>query len=295
MPYRLICLLVVLLPKLPRWLALWGAAGLGLLGWLTARTARAAVRDNLAHVPGLAAQPGRLRRAVRGVFIHMALNYADLLRLPNTEPCQIQDTMTVWGLEHVNEALAAGKGLVMVTPHLGNFDYAIQWIIGHGYRVTIPVERIAPKELFELFLALRTSMGVVYVPADTTEGLRTMLRALARNEIVLIAADRLIYGRGVTVDLFGTPTMLPAGPALLARRSGAALLGVGCWRETWRQTFGIFSLLPDALPSLEQDAATAPQVPGAVVTTQRIARFLEQLISAHPEQWVVLSRIWPAP
>jgi len=287
MRYQLIRLLTALLPRLPRRLVLWGAALAGIVTWLVAGTARAAVRDNLAHIPALAKQPRRLRRAVRGVFMHAALNYADLLRLQGISPTSVQDSLTVFGLELANAALAAGKGLVVVTPHLGNFDYAVQWVSSHGYRMTIPVERIEPRERFELFLSLRRAMGVEYVPADTTEGLRAMLRALARNEIVLIAADRLIYGRGLTVDLLGTPTVLPVGPAQLVRRSGAALLGVGCWRKTWLQTVGGFYPLPDAPAS--------PHPADEVTTMRRIAEFLGQVISAHPEQWVVFSRIWPVP
>jgi len=146
--------------------------------------------------------------------------------------------------------------------------------------------------MFEFFLSLRRAKGITFVPADTREGLRAMLRALAQNEIVLITADRHIYGRGATVDLLGTPATLPVGPALLAQRSGAVLLGTGCWRETWLQTFGAFYPLPQLPPAVD----AVPDTNRADTETymmRQIAQFLGDLISAHPEQWVVLTRIWP--
>src|ERR1700712_5225906 len=132
------------------------------------------------------------------------------------------------GGEHVTAALDAGRGAILALPHSGNWDLAGVWLTNTHGRFATVAERLKPESLYNRFLAYRESLGFEVLPL--TGGPRPPFEILAErlrgNGLVCLMADRDLTRSGVTVDLFGEPTMLPAGPAKLAMATGAALLPV---------------------------------------------------------------------
>ncbi|HLJ69665.1 MAG TPA: hypothetical protein VKX16_20090, partial [Chloroflexota bacterium] len=208
------------------------ASVVGLLAYCLFPLPRRAIDANLrVALP----EAGRRRRAAlaRSAFRTDALNWVDTLRIPSLADEDIARMASVRDWDLVDRSLSHNRGLIMLTMHLGNFDLVGQLLSATGHRVTVPVERMRPERLFRFLVAQRASKGISIVPMDGAA--RLLLAALRRGEIVGLAADRNIQGRSVQVELFGRATELPAGPAALARHTGApVLLGIGLRADDYR-------------------------------------------------------------
>jgi phosphatidylinositol dimannoside acyltransferase len=266
----------------------------GLALYVAATGMRSKARHNLARVPGL--QDARRRETVcREAFQHLARNYVDYFRVRLADDARIKAEYTVLHEDLYREALARGKGLIIVTAHIGNWELALARIGLFGHPVTIPAERLNPEKLFQLSCQLRTHHGVHLVPVDRKESLREMYAALARNEIVLLAIDRDVLSTGVPMTLFGEQTTIPTGGALLARRTGASVLWASSWRVAGGRSIGAFEAVEMPTPEPE---GTGRERDGGEAALQRAlapqVALIERKVSEHPEQWsAVFTDIWP--
>ena len=291
--YTIFRIVAIVSRRLPGWaIELLGSPG-GLLFWLFARRARKQATENMLHVLGeeiVQTRRGRqkLRRMVQGVFQNSVRNYLQAFALPGTAAKTIMDSMRIEGEEHLQAALERGKGVILFSAHFGPFDYLSQWIAIKGYDVTIPVEHLQDQRMLDLMLTLRRSHGVHFLPLGGSSAMRAMFQALRSNKIVLITADRAVQGERVAMPFFGAPAELPAGPAALAIRTGATLVGAFGWRTCGtngkRPIEGALTPLSLALP--EEQRTDLMSVMRGIVDR------MEQHIAAHPEQWVVFDPIW---
>jgi KDO2-lipid IV(A) lauroyltransferase len=303
-------LAAAMVPLVPLRLAEWVAQAAGLALWALRPGLRDRVEANLRHVPSLARDPEQRRWAVRGVFRHLALNYVDFFRIHRLTAATILAGWTIQGQDVFDAAVARGRGVIVLTAHLGNFEFAAARMAAMGYPMLIPAERLKPEPLFQLVARLRSHHGVRFVPVDSTQTLREMFAALREGQLVILAADRDVLGTGVTAPFFGAPARLPTGPVLLAHRSGAAVIGAFTWREGRGRAGGIIVPLDlagsgagDPADAVSPESATAgAAVPDdqrhrrtAVVVRalEPVVRMLEEQIAAHPQQWVAaLAPIW---
>ena len=192
------------------------------------------------------------------------------------------------GSEHIDRAMAAGRGLILALPHMGNWDAAAIWLIKHGVPFTTVAERLRPESLYNRFVAYREGIGMRVValtggPRPAAEVLATRLR---KGECVCLVADRDLSRSGVNVEFFGATARMPAGPALLAATTGATLLPVGLWYEAdggWGQLIGP----PVEFPQQRLREQVA-------VGTQTLANAFAACIAAHPSDWHMLQRLWLA-
>ncbi len=290
MKYWLFRIGLLIIPRLPQRLAQRITLAVGWLAWATSPGPRRQVTNNLRHVPRLAANPAELRRAVRGVFGNSLLNYIDFFRLNHITSEELASYWKVTGLERLDAALAQGKGCILISGHLGNFDYAIRHFANLGYALTVTQEHLKPERLHQLVAQVRSRPGVTWALVDSPTGLRQLFGALRRNEIVIMPADRDIQGHGEVVPLFGAPARLPVGGAQLAQRTGAALLGVFPHRNGLAHGHGDIVDLPTLTP--EEEAAEPDPLRRNL---RRIAKLLEQQIERSPEQWVIFAPVWDAP
>lgn len=289
--YYLLRLAAGIIPRLPRRLVYWlGSVVVAPIAWLCAGRARRQASENMRHILGAQGEQAgrkRLRRMVRGLFRQNVSNYLDLFLLPSIKPESILQSTRVQGSEHLQQALAAGKGVIFFSAHLGPFNYLIQWLAVQGYEAIVPVEHLADQRILELVLRLRRSKGIQFVPLGGSAALRAMLHGLRKNQIVLITADRAVQGESALIPFFGAPARLPLGVAQLAQRTGAPVLGGFGWRGGRRQNSlfeGAIVPVSSALPS-EQRKEIEP-------LQQAIVSCMERFIGAHPDQWVVFAPVW---
>src|SRR5699024_5560886 len=161
----------------------------------------------------------------------------------------------VTGTEHLDRAMAAGNGAVLVLPHSGNWDMAGVWLVHTWGRFSTVAERLKPEALVERFVAYRVKLGfeVFALSGGEQPPLESLRRRLEAGGVVCLLGERDLTGRGVPVEFFGERTSMPAGPAKLAAETGAALLPVHCWFTDggWG-----FSISPPVDVSEGVDAAT---------------------------------------
>lgn len=219
------------------------------------------------------------KEAVREAFASYARYWMESLRLPQMRPEEVDATFSIEGLEHIRAALDAGTGAILALPHVGGWEVGGSWFVRQGFPLTAVVEALKPPELFTWFSDLRRSQGVTVIPLSRSAGI-SVVRALRANQIVALVSDRDIAGGGVDVDFFGERTSLPAGPASLAARLTVPLLPTAVYFKG----AGHHAVVRSPL-ALAGDP---------VADTQALARELEDLIRAAPEQWHLFQPNWPS-
>lgn len=261
------------------------AGGLSLVMALSLRQRRRVMTRHLRRIYGRPLDGLVLERKLHEAFRSYGRYWMESLRLASTDPATLEATMSWEGVGHVEDALAAGNGVIMALPHLGAWDFGGAWFASAGYPATVVVEAIEPPELFEWFTRLRRASGLTVVPHGPQAG-GVILRALRRNELVGLLCDRDIARTGVKVEFFGERTTLPAGPATLALRTGAALLPTAVYYEGLGHRGIVRPPIPtDRRGRLRDDIARV---------TQDLAYALEELIRRSPEQWHVFQPNWPS-
>jgi KDO2-lipid IV(A) lauroyltransferase len=235
--------------------------------------------------PGLEGRD--LDRAVDATFDSYGRYWIDSFRLPQLSAAEVDHHFAVEGFRHITESLAAGRGTILVLPHLGGWEWAGFWLTRvMKLQVTVVVEPVEPPALFEFFSDFRRKLGMHIVPLGPSAA-SEVIRALKAGHVVCLLADRDIGGDGVELEFFGEVTTLPAGPATLALRTGASLLPVGCYFEG---SHGHHAVVQAPLPA-EREGRLRADV--GRVTVDLAAR-LEELIRAAPEQWHLQQPNWPS-
>ncbi|MDH4363904.1 MAG: phosphatidylinositol mannoside acyltransferase, partial [Acidimicrobiia bacterium] len=190
--------------------------------------------------------------------------WVESFRLPHAGARAVAEGITVIGYEHVQASLDAGLGPILVLPHLGAWEWAAAWLhhVKHE-RVAAVVERLEPADVFDWFAELRRGYGIDVIPVGT-DAMARLVKAVNNRDIVCLLADRDLNGSGVEVELFGETTTLPAGPALLARRTGAPLLPTAVYYRGDGHRIGL------VLPAATADP-TAKLRPELARVTQELA------------------------
>lgn len=246
---------------------------------------RTTIQRNLRHIMGPQASQAEINRRARATFRYILYNYFDLFRLPALDRSAVERLVTVRGWEHVEAALAQGRGLVMASAHLGNIEMILYAMLVRGLAITIPVERLEPPELFEYISALRRSHGLKLIPVDGS--LLELIRTLKKGGVAGLAADRDITGTGQVANFFGYPAHLPDGHVRLALKTGTPLV-VGFSRRNPDHTFQAYFL-----PAFNPPEGTEAERTAA--GRQFVISEMEKAISQNPEQWSITVSIWADP
>jgi KDO2-lipid IV(A) lauroyltransferase len=248
---------------------------------------RRMVRRHLRRVSGGRLKGLALERAVQQAFASYARYWVESFRLADLTPAQLDAAMATEGLDVLEAAMAQGKGVILVTPHLGGWDFGGAWFASKGYKAMVVVEPLEPPELFEWFADMRRGLGLEIVPLGPSAG-TTVLRRIKEGGIVALLCDRDLPGTGVPVTFFGEQTTLPSGPATLALRTGAPLLPVAVYFEGRRGHRGVVR------PPIPVERTGAPFRDDVARIMQAVAAEFETLITRAPEQWHLFQPNWPS-
>ena len=213
--------------------------------------------------------------------------WCEAFRLPSWSPSRINSTFRITeGMDRLDDAMAAGRGALMVSPHMGNWDFAAAWAALRYNGVVTVAERLRPEGLFDKFVAYRESLGMEVVPLGDPDTVRVLARRLKEGRLVCLLADRDISHTGVPVSLFGEAASMPAGPAVLAMLTKAPLMPLSLWhtREGLLAEIGP----PIEVPDQGQRAERISQV------TQSLADAFASRIALHPEDWHMMQPLWTA-
>jgi KDO2-lipid IV(A) lauroyltransferase len=243
-------------------------------------TKRRYVRANAARVLGVAPDDRRVGHLARAVFRNQVRWVLELMRLSRLSQAgriaQIDDNAA----EPVHAAWLESNGLIMVGAHLGNNEAAAAGLAGRGWPFNAVADDTAYEELFAHLDRERRSWGIGQIP---WRNLREVFRVLRRREIVILLVDWGYRPDGIPARFFGAWTRLPAGPVVLAAKTGATILPFWVIRSEGRHATAVGKRITVA--SMEPaELARA---------TQEIAAALEAGIRVAPEQWCVFKPIWP--
>ncbi len=238
------------------------------VAWQRSDTHIRNLRRNLTYATGSPVNDDLLRAAIKSYF----RSFYEVLALPAWSATEIRRRISVVN-EHVLRDAYAGSGAVVALPHSGNWDLAGAWACVTGMPVTTVVEQLPPDE-FAAFLAFRERLGMQVLSHRDPEVLTTLMGAIRRRRVVCLVADRDLARTGVPVSWRGQPITMPAGPALVARRTGAALLPAVC------------QFTDDGMAILIGDPIQPqPGRDGLIAMMQQVADFFADTIAKHPQDW----------
>jgi KDO2-lipid IV(A) lauroyltransferase len=245
------------------------------------------LEGNLRRVLGPAATGKELRAASRASMRSYARYWLEIFRLPAIPAERLVDGMVETGsVEEMLANLAAGRGVVVPLPHMGNWDQAGAWVIGRGAgSFTTVMERLEPESVYERFVAFREGLGMEVLPASGgSSPFGVLAQRLRAGKLVALPCDRDVTGGGIEVDFFGERALMMGGPAALCVQTGAALMPATLWFDEDRWGVRIHEEIP--VPEV------GDRWQKAAAMTQEIARVFEQGIREHPADWHMLQRVF---
>lgn len=249
-----------------------------------ARRLRANLRRVVPH-----ASPADLDELVAAALRSYARYWLETFRLPRMDRREVVARVdgTTVGAERIDAAAAEGKGFILALPHSGNWEVAALWLIDRGYPFATVAERLKPESLFNRFVEYRESLGIEVLPLTGGQAapVDVLAERLRSGGAVCLVADRDLSRSGVEVSFFGETAKMPGGPALLAAKTGAALLPVCLWFQDdgWGQWIGE--------PIELRGQRLADKVRSG---TQTLANAFAERIALHPADWHMLQRLWLA-
>ncbi len=255
---------------------------LGTIGYHIAAKKRKLADSNLRLAFGTELSSSERDSLIRGVFRHFGRSTVAFLRAPMFSKEDIARQVKVEGWEHLEKACRDGKGVIVTTGHIGNWEMLGRWL---AQVQQLPVSVVAkdPKGavLADYLRKMRESAG--FAVLSKGESARSLLRVLQRGEVIIILPDQ--NSGDVFVPFFGVPAGTVAGPASLAMHTGATLLPV------------FFLAKPDGT----FDVIIRPPIP-TISTGSReddvkriMTQFngvLESVIRQYPSQWLWLHNRW---
>lgn len=271
------------------------------LGWVVARVGRPrweVVRDHLRRAFPDADE--RWRRDVgRRCYAHLGAEAVAVFRLAGMGRRQVRERTRVIGLGAVEAAVRDGRGVIILSAHLGNWEIGGSALVVRGFPLDVVVAR-QRNELFDRYLTRsRERLGFGIIPRD--EGRRGVLATLKAGRLAGILGDQDARRAGVFVDFFGLPASTARGPAVLALRSGALIVMLFAVRlPGWRPRYEVH------LEALGEEALqeAAKSLPGGssggraamvAAMTQAFTTRIERYVRKYPDQYFWLHKRWKTP
>ncbi len=246
---------------------------------------RRVAMENLDLAYGAGLDRSAKARLIRGHFRHLALCGMEMIRTPHMLRAETLDKhIAVEGEEHLRAAVSQGRGVLIVTAHLGNWEWIGLWLSAHGYKIHAVARALDNPWLDAWVVRRRSAAGqeVLYKKG----ALRDMLRVLAAGELVGILIDQNERVEPIFVDFFGHPASVNRGAASVAQKTGAAVVMTFDRREG--RVFRHCLVFEPPMYARED----LPRKEAVLELTERMTRRIETAVRACPEQWLWVHRRW---
>ncbi len=241
---------------------------------------RKAVKENLKAI-----FPEKPAREIRRIRIRMFRNFAkylvDFFRFEKLDEEYIKNNIRVENIHYFEEALSKGKGAIVLTAHLGNWELGGVVIALCGYPFWIVALAHKDKRVDNFFNSQRESKGIKVIPLG--RAVRKSLDVLKENKILALAGDRDFSGKGMILDFFGKPTFFPEGPAAFALKTGASIVP-GFMLRNKNDTFTLKIEKPlEFSPTGNKDRDLRELIMSYII-------IFEDYIRRYPDQWYMFRR-----
>ena len=265
--------------RLDRVSALAGVGGV--IAYLTSpRDRRDTVRRHQRMALGSSATKWQIERSVVAAFSNYARYWVSLLSTPYLKSLEIALNTRVVNRGTLDLVLEEGSGALVVSPHIGNWDFGAAWFATLGGRVLAVTEELKDESLKEWFWKDRKDMGIdpIYPGAKATT---QILKALEDNYVVALVSDRDLFGNGLEVEFFGQRIKIPTGPAVLSIRSKTPIVPCAIFMSPKREYNIVFYE-----PIYPQTVVGENLRERVHLLTQIVADAMRLMIETAPSQWL---------
>jgi len=220
------------------------------------------------------------RRIVRLSYVNLGRSLAEALRFPVIKD-EIGEIVEAHGLENLDRALALGKGVILLTGHLGNWELAAAYLGIKGYPIKVVGAEQRDDRLTDMLVGLRKGVGVTTIGKGFD--LRGAIGCLRRGEILGVLLDQDAKEKGIVAPFLGLPASTPYGPVKLAQRIGSPIVPLFIVRRDSVRRHDLY-VLPPLEVTADEDNLEASVARCNDVISEWIARF--------PEGWLWLYPRW---
>lgn len=248
------------------------------------KEAREITLKNLSDVFGDQKTAVEIQKLAKQVFRMIGANAGDILRaLPIDSLDKLKRFVRIEGEEHLKAAMNKGKGVIMITGHIGAFEFVGSYLGLAGYHPLIIGTALKDEKLNSMLVKQRVSRG-----AEAIErGRETfkIMKALKSGRLVAMLIDQDTRVKSRFINFMGRPAATPIGGTLMAQRTGAAVIPI------------YIRLQPDYTQLLQVYPEVVLECSGdeekdLITNTQRISDTTERAILKNPEQWVWMHERW---
>jgi KDO2-lipid IV(A) lauroyltransferase len=224
-----------------------------------------------------------LKRIRLAMFRNFAKYLVDFFRFEELTKENLGDYMNIEGVAHIDQALKKGRGAIVLSAHIGNWEMGGVGMALAGYSIGAVALPHRHKAVDDFFNFQREGKGMKVIPVG--KAVRECLTLLKENKLLALLGDRGFGEKGMLLDFFGKQTALPKGPAAIAIRSGAALVPGFVYRNKDDTCTLKFEKAIEFTPSGDKDA----DIKALIVKYKSV---IEDYIRKYPDQWFVFPTFW---
>lgn len=224
-----------------------------------------------------------LRKISLMVFRNFAKYLVDFFRFEKLDLAYIKKNIKLENISNFNDALTGGKGVVVLTAHLGNWELGGVVIAQLGYpfwAVALPHKN---RNVNEFFDAQRNGKGVNVIAMG--KAVRSCIGEIRKNHMVALVGDRDFTQKGIVIDFFGKPTHFPEGPAALSLMTGAPIVP----GFMLRNPDDSFTLRIEKPIEFSPTGDKAKDLKELITIYKKV---FENYIREYPQQWYVFRNFW---
>jgi lauroyl/myristoyl acyltransferase len=265
---------------LPVNLCHWLGKVVGLIIYTFSKKDREGLGINLSIALDKPADDPTVRKRVRQVFINYGRYMVDFFLLPQLPSHEIKKYFgDIRGEEILQGALKRGKGVILLSAHVGNWEIGGTMLRLLNYPLTVVAITHNTAATNALVNRLRQSKKISVIEVNQSPfSVIEVLRHLQQNRIVAMNGDRDYFGTGRQVNFMGKNVNFPIGPVILAMSSGAALIPAFVLKQPDERYIGV---LEDAIPLISKGNRDE----AIKMNLNTIARIFEKYIRNYPDQW----------
>ena len=261
------------------------AKNLAKAGYLCAGKQRRIALESLGIAFGKTKSDEEIREIARRCFTLMAKSAVELMFLLD-KPALLKRCVKMQGEKYLQDALAKGNGVILVSAHFGNFPLLLARLSLEGYKTSGIMRHMKDRRVEKIFLDKRNRFNVKTIYSQPRNAcVDETIRTLRRNELVFIPIDQNFGTAGVYVNFFGQKAATATGPVVLAQRTKAVILPCFIIRQKDDSHILIFE------PPMELSQRNTP-AETIKVNIQKLTDIIEAYIRRYPAEWGWIHKRW---
>jgi KDO2-lipid IV(A) lauroyltransferase len=244
---------------------------------------RNAVKSNMRSILGSQASERQVDENARMVFVNFAKYLVDFFRFAQIDDNYVKENVKLRGLEYVDEALTCGKGVIVLSGHIGNWELGGNVLASLRQPMGAVVLTHKNKKINDFFTSQRMINNMK--PIEIGASLRSCYEILKKNGLLALLGDRDFSRNGFRMSFLGQEMLIPKGPAVLSRRLGASI--VPCFMTRQSDDSFLLEFSKPILPDLHKDEDLAVKE-----LVHAYAQVIESTVKKYPTQWYMFREAW---